>query len=781
MEFEKLAEVLLSQSRILLPGWLPGGRPRGEEYVCGSIRGGKGDSFSVNMNTGRWADFAVPTLKGGDLISLYAAINNKRQSEAFQELSSSYMPTAIKEVKKKSEAIEVAPPPENEPQPLMKHPDLGEPSGIWKYKDRQGNVLFYICRYNDPMCSKCGFVGVDKLCPKCGAKASKQMMPWSWVPKFNGFRSMGWPSPRPLYGLEKLTGLPVLIVEGEKCADAARHLVEGVYDVITWPNGSGAIKKVNWEPVYDKPVLIWPDADEPGVKCAYDIAGLLKDKCPEIKVIGVEGQPQGWDAADAVADGWDKTKFFEWAKPRVQRFEVAAELLMKENPIPVVPEQEANLPKSVYSMWENMGLARSSNGQPIPNMDNVLRVFESTEEFKDIAWYDEFHRKFFTKWQTGKTREWTDVDDLVMAQFFQRELGLSRIKKEHITDSIVVYGHRHKRNEPKEWLESLKWDGKPRIETFFMDCLGAFDSDYHRAASTNWWVSLVARAMRPGAKVDTMVILEGPQGKFKSTALSIIGGKWYSEVHESVTSKDFFMTLQGKLLVEISELDAFGKAETTTIKKVITCQVDRYRPPYGRASADFPRQCVFVGTTNETTYLQDTTGLRRFWPIKTGIINLEKIKEQREQLYAEALKKYKDGHEWYVMPGSTADVQESRREQDAWEPLVLKYLLKTPAGFFGYSIDEIADKALFITRDRIDKRVQNRIGKILRLFKYQPRTIHHGDRKIAVRAWFPEDEYGVRISNPPEECPSPSYQQPPELKPGPLKVFDPDFSSTNGG
>src|SRR5262249_11330228 len=135
-------------------------------------------------------------------------------------------------------------------------------------------------------------------------------------------------------------------------------------------------------------------------------------------------------------------------------------------------------------------------------------------------------------------------------------------------------------------------------------------------ASHNFWLSLVARAYKPGCKVDNMIVLEGGQGIGKSTALDIIGGDWYTEQHESASNpKAFAEILQGKLLVEISEMDAFNGSQINRVKQTITCQSDRYRPAYGRYAKDHLRRCIFVGTTNRDDWNKDETGARRFWPI----------------------------------------------------------------------------------------------------------------------------------------------------------------------
>ncbi len=535
--------------------------------------------------------------------------------------------------------------------------------------------------------------------------------------------------------MELINQTPLLIVEGEKTCDAARKIVGDAYTVITWSHGTNSVAKTDWSPAFGLPILLWPDADEPGVKAVYQIAEILKNQCPNLKIIGVQGHPEGWDAANAFDEGWNYSKFLEWAKPRAQKYETMAEVVNKES-IKIDTSETEVVTKSVYSMWESLGLAMDKNGNPICNMDNVLRIFETSEEFRNVVWYDEFHKKYFTTWHTGVPREWSDVDDLMLTQFFQRELGLSRIGDEHINKAIRVYGTKNKRNEPMDWLNTLKWDGIARVENFFVDCFGAKDNEYHRSASKNWWTSMVARVLSPGIKVDSMIVLEGKQGKFKSTALGVIGGPWYTEAHESVTSKDFFMLFQGKLIIEIAELDAFSRAETNTIKKVITCQVDRYRPPYGRATCDFPRQCIFVGTTNESNYLHDITGARRFWPIKTGIIDVNKIREQREKLFAEAVVLVMHGHKWYEMPVSTEEVQEQRRDTDEWEHIIESYVETHNPGEFGFLISEIAKDCLNITTDKLDKRSQNRIGKILRLLGFENKVVRRGGASVASRSWL---------------------------------------------
>jgi hypothetical protein len=556
----------------------------------------------------------------------------------------------------------------------------------------------------------------------------------------------GQPVPRPLYGLEVLEqrpSAPVLIVEGEKAAEAARTLCGHIYAVVTWPNGSKAVSKVDWTPVFGRSILIWPDADAPGRECAIEIAETLRAHCPEVKVLGPDDKPDGWDAADAVAEGWDWPKMREWAKAHVSVYNVLVVQQNTTNNYTSEDEDAGEVPASLHAIWDKLGVPVAGNGQPICNLDAATRVLQNHPSFNTSIWFDEFHGRYFTTWLTeGRPVEWSDVYDIWLAQYMQRDLGMRKITDEMVRKAIVGHANRSRRNEPLEWMEHLSWDGQARIERFFSDCLGAADSQYAQAASKNWWVSMVARVYRPGCKVDNMVILEGAQGRYKSTALGIIGGRWYTEAHESVTSKDFYMLLQGKLIVEISELDSFNKAEVTKIKQVISCQTDRFRPPYGRVSADFPRRCVFVGSTNEDAYLRDPTGARRFWPIKTGRIDIERIRTDREQLFAEAVVAFKAGATWYEMPDTAIEVQESRRQVDEWEAPISAFV----SGRFQTTSVEIATDALNLDVSRLDMLAQKRIAGIMAGLSWTRDIVRDGERTLRVwnrpqaRVAVPDDE-----------------------------------------
>jgi hypothetical protein len=197
------------------------------------------------------------------------------------------------------------------------------------------------------------------------------------------------------------------------------------------------------------------------------------------------------------------------------------------------------------------------------------------------------------------------------------------------------------------------------MSTLFENYFNASEDslDYLRAVSENWLTMLVARAYRPGCKADNMLILEGKQGIGKSRALRVLGGDYYreSKVHD-LGGKDFIINMLGSWIYDINELRALKRADHTTIKALLSSEEDTFRLPYGHKDSTFKRTCVIVGTTNESEYLIDSTGARRFWPVKCGYkVEVEMLERDREQILAEAVVRFKSGADWWTMPAALAD------------------------------------------------------------------------------------------------------------------------------
>lgn len=385
------------------------------------------------------------------------------------------------------------------------------------------------------------------------------------------------------------------------------------------------------------------------------------------------------------------------------------------------------------ALWDEWGLHRSANGAPLLNLSNAVSIIEHDPQLQNLVYYDDFLQRVMHR----DAREWGDADDINLALYVQRNTGINRIGRDIVSQAVIAVAHKHKRNCVREWLDGLTWDGTPRIDEFFGDCLGAEDSEYTRSASRNFWISMVARVYAPGCKVDNMAVLEGAQGAGKSTALQIIGGAWFAEQHESATNpKAFAEVIQGKLLIEISEMDAFSKAEVSRVKQTISCPSDRFRVSYGRHAQDHPRQCIFVGTTNRDDWNRDETGARRFWPITCGAIRLDVIRDNREQLFAEAVARHKKGEPHWLMPAeSTREEQEARYAADPW----LDRISEIVKGETSVTTAYVAEKLDIEPRAR-DRHSEMRIGACLRFLRWGRKRKRVPGSKDREYAFFPPEE-----------------------------------------
>lgn len=344
------------------------------------------------------------------------------------------------------------------------------------------------------------------------------------------------------------------------------------------------------------------------------------------------------------------------------------------------------------------------------NLDNVVRVIEHDPDLRGFIWYDEFLDQIVTTWQ-GPERSWRDSDDVLLQLYVQRHIGLTRVGVNTCHDAALVAAFRNVRNECKEYLLSRQWDGVPRLERLMSTGFGADYDAYSAAVGRCWFTSMVARVIRPGCKVDTVPVLEGSQGAGKSTALSIIGGKWFTECHESVLTKDFYGVLDGHMLVEISEMHSFTRAEVERVKGIISCQVDKYRKAYGRNTEPHPRKTVLACTTNRDDWQRDDTGARRFWPISCNAIDLDWLRENRDLLFAEAVYLFQNRAEWWDVPKEQQEYEvEKRRDVDVWEPIVEEWLV----GKVRARADEVLRDAVNVETARQDQMVQKRMSRIMK-------------------------------------------------------------------
>jgi predicted P-loop ATPase len=363
-------------------------------------------------------------------------------------------------------------------------------------------------------------------------------------------------------------------------------------------------------------------------------------------------------------------------------------------------------------------LLRSETGKPIPNLHNALVILRADPAFKQLFAYDEMLcsavlLRSIDKEDRFTPRPLTDVD-VGRIQDRIQVIALVRLPKDTIHQAVDIIADDRRFHPLRNYLNGLEWDGQPRIEGWLVDYLGAERTRYISGIGMMFLVSMVARIFEPGCKVDHMLVLEGAQGELKSTACRILGGQWFSDHLPDVSAgKDVSQHLRGKWLIEVAEMHAMNRAETTLLKNFISRQVERYRPSYGRREVIEPRQCVFIGTTNKDTYLRDETGGRRFWPLKIGGIGPEALEVDRDQLFAEAVKFYHDGIYWwpdrdfereYIMPQQAA-----RYEGDVWEDDIANHLETASK----VTIGQIARNCLGFKTERIGTADQRRIAAVL--------------------------------------------------------------------
>jgi predicted P-loop ATPase len=326
------------------------------------------------------------------------------------------------------------------------------------------------------------------------------------------------------------------------------------------------------------------------------------------------------------------------------------------------------------------------SGTPERNEANVITALANDEAFAGALVFDEFRQELLVArplpWEASSqwtSRTWGEADDVRCAEWLQRrEINVA---PSVVSRSVAAVGRDVRIHPVRDYLQALVWDGVPRLESWTVAHLGASDTPLHRAFGALWLISAVARIMRPGSKVDHMLILEGPQGAKKSTALKVLAGDdWFTDELAEIGSKDAAQQMRGVWIIELAELDAISRAEVSRIKAFLTRTVDRYRPPYERYVIDVPRQCVFAGSVNPDTYLRDETGNRRFWPVRCGTIDLDALRRDRDQLWAEAISRFRAGAVWWLtdpdLIGMAHAEQESRYQSDAWDELIERWLVR---------------------------------------------------------------------------------------------------------
>jgi predicted P-loop ATPase len=230
-------------------------------------------------------------------------------------------------------------------------------------------------------------------------------------------------------------------------------------------------------------------------------------------------------------------------------------------------------------------------------------------------------------------------------------LGLPRVGRETVRQAVEMIAVERSFHPLRDRLNGLEHDGEPRIGSWLHRCFGTPDDEYHRQIGAMFLIAMVARIFEPGCKSDYMLVLEGPQGDEKSKfCAALAGGDAFFSEHLPRIDGDqvrLSMHLRGKWLIEVGELAAMLKSDPEGTKHFISRRIEQYTPKYGHDEIKEPRQCLFIGTTNDDDYIRDATGGRRFWPVVVVKIDLEALLSTREQLFAEAVDAYRSGKPWW--------------------------------------------------------------------------------------------------------------------------------------
>ncbi|MDR3411597.1 MAG: VapE family protein [Formivibrio sp.] len=768
IDFKAVATAALTQVERFVEEWAPGGMKQGSNWVTKNpVRNENNPSFSISLESGAWIDFASGDA-GGDLVSLYSYIFGCNNGEAAHKLaaligyaiprSGSSMPDgritpraapaplgvdAMRETVKQGKVSPwkpIIPVPANAGPYPVAHIKRNRPEKWWEYRDQDGQLIGVIYRFKRSD-------GGKEILPCVFAEhVESGVREWTWI---------SFPIPRALYTPKPLVaGRKVLLVEGEKCVDAAIELFGDRFNVVTWPGGANAIGKADFSRLADSEVIAWPDCDslrdknktllpyakQPGMKAMEKAAEILSAIGCKVRIVDVPQpgeKPEGWDISDAITvDGWDVAACMEFMRANLRLPACASA------PPPVVrnvplgdagaePVDDAPAGDAAPLDWSRI-LYRKANGSFEECRENVFLVLQAHPAWQGVIGYDEFSAKIMKRRKTpfhSPPGEWMQEDDDQLGLWLLQRIGLLVKSTDALVRGVSMVAHKNRFHPLRNYLEGLKWDGVKRnhqwlTHAFAADCSGKDDAErtrrarYLELAGQIFLICMVKIAYEPGSHY--CLILEGLQGEGKSKALRALGGEWFCDTpFTRVGDQNSYMAIQGAWLYEIAELDAFNRSDTTAIKAFMTQPVDRYREPYERRMKDRARQTVFSGTTNNQEYLKDDTGNRRFFPVLCAAVNHAWISEWREQLFAEAFHAWRNGalpypsredERTYFLPE-----QQERQIDDPWTEKFYRYLYTDIDGSLlnKVTVYDLLTKAIGMTADKIDgnRSMATRAGK----------------------------------------------------------------------
>lgn len=375
---------------------------------------------------------------------------------------------------------------------------------------------------------------------------------------------------------------------------------------------------------------------------------------------------------------------------------------------------------------------------------NVWLVLEHDPRIKGTLRFNEMTKTIEASEGPFAAAPYGHLDTFIM-NWFEHQYNC-RMKRHEIREQMLLVALSHRYSPLRDYLASVseKWDGTPRVERFLVDYLDVDDNEHVRRISKRWFISAAARGLEPGCKVDTVLVLQGGQGAFKSTVFDVLGGEFFTDSHIEIGSKDGMMLAGQFWIAEFAELANMRKADQERVKQFITQRVDSFRLPYSAVTESFPRHCVFVGTTNPEQVLTDDTGNRRWWCVTVGEIDIERVRRDREQLWAEAASLFLAGrscpkcvatrcdeHRWWLNREENLEAEQHAEPFLGEDPLataILDWYLRKQPGDRASPV-----KTAELARDLpghfpvvFDRRQAQRLGRTLRALGFKHSKVRIG-------------------------------------------------------
>ncbi len=441
-------------------------------------------------------------------------------------------------------------------------------------------------------------------------------------------------------------------------------------------------------------------------------------------------------------------------------------------------------PRKPRTGWE-ASFEYDHNDRLRPSIGNVMTILEMHPEWQGVLAYDSFSecvtarrvppQREQDRFEGYEPGEWTDTDTTRTAawigKYYDVDIGITTV-----LTAVVAVARRNQFHPVRDYVHAITWDRVSRLDTMLSRYFGAEQNAYTAQVGACLLLSAVARIEEPGCKVDTIIVLEGVQGAFKSTAVRILAldVRWFADTGLVLGDKDSYQNLRGVLLYEFAELLGIVTArDVERYKNFVSSAWDTYRPSYERRSQKIARQCIFIGTTNTQIYLFDKTGNRRFLPVRCGVIDIEALKADVLQLWAEALVRYTRGERWYIetadMKALCAEEQGAREQGEPWAQIIQRWTADGTVLIPNYNTDlqdrfdsvsicngltttELLCGALRMQPDKITRSAEMRIADAMQQLKWSRRQIRlktPGPDGTKMREWryFPPEPNREPVTN----------------------------------